>query len=124
MLRNSQQLLEKALDLQEWSNNAYRSSSYALSAAKSALYFDKEAKNQNEIQRELDDDVLRLFEKIKSALDEVITAVQKILELTDSCNGLNVQFSTSLEGKTILLHKMSIILPDEICSFIIESRNG
>lgn len=120
MLKNSQQLLEKALDLQEWSNNAYRSASYALSAAKSALNFDREADKQNGIQHETNDETLRLFEKIKTALDEIVNAVQKIVELTDSCNGLNVQFSTSLEGKTILLHKISAILPDEIRSFIVE----
>lgn len=120
MLTHSQQLLKKALDLQEWSNNAYRSASYALSAAKSALNFDREAEKQNEIQHDTNSDTLRLFEKIKSALDEIVTAVQKIVELTDSCNGLNVQFSTSLEGKSTILHKLSTILPDEIRSFIIE----
>ena len=120
MLKNSPQLLEKALDLQEWSNNAYRSASYALSAAKSALNFDKEADKQNEIQHETNDETLRLFEKIKSSLNEIVNAVQKIVELTDSCNGLNVQFSTSLEGKTTLLHKISAILPDEVRAFIVE----
>lgn len=120
MLKKSKQLLEKALDLQEWSNNAYRSASYALSAAKSALNFDKDADKQNGVQHETNDETLRLFERIKTALDEIVNAVQKIVELTDSCNGLNVQFSTSLEGKTTLLHKISTILPDEIRSFIVE----
>lgn len=120
MLKNSQQLLEKAFDLQEWSNNAYRSASYALSAAKSALNFDKEADKQNEIQHETNDDTLRLYEKIRSALDEIVHAVQTIVELTDCCNGLNAQFSTSLEGKTTLLHKISSILPDEVRAFKVE----
>ena len=120
MQDNSQQLLEKALDLQEWSNNAYHSASYALSAARSALDFDTQADKQNEIQHETNVDTLRLFDKIKSSLDEIVHAVQKIIELTDSCNSLNVQFSTNLEGKTTLLQKISTILPDEFRAFKVE----
>lgn len=120
MFQNSQHLLERSKDLKEWSDNAYRSASYALSAAKSALNFDTEAEKQNGFQRETNDETLRLFEKIKSSVDEIVISVQKIIELTDSCNALNVQYSTSLDGKSALLHKLSAVLPDEIRSFKVD----
>lgn len=120
MFQNSQHILERSKDLKEWSDNAYRSASYALSAAKSALNFDTEAEKQNGFQRETNDETLRLFEKITSAVDEIVISVQKIIELTDSCNALNVQYSTSLDGKSVLLHKLSAVLPDEIRSFKVD----
>lgn len=117
MINNSQQLVVKAKDLKEWSDNAYKSASYARSAAKSALNMDEEAERQNHRQKEIDEDTLRLYDKIKSSLDEVMNAVRKVVELIDSCNARDVDYRSSLDGKKTLLHKLASVVPDEIQPF-------
>ncbi|MGN1220951.1 MAG: hypothetical protein ACI4TU_08430 [Candidatus Cryptobacteroides sp.] len=117
MLKESKQLLEKAHDLQEWSNNANKSALYAIHSAESALKTDKKAEEQNDIQHEINDDNLKLLDKVDSALEETEAAVSKVLELTESCNGQNIQFLIKLEGKATVLNKLSTIVPDDIQAF-------
>lgn len=120
MLKNSQSVVERAKDLKEWSDNSYKSASHAVSAAKSALNLDAEAVKQNGFQNEVNEETLRLYEKIKSSLDEAVTAVQKVVGLIDSCNAMDVNYRSSLNGKKMLLHKLGSILPDEIQSLTIK----
>lgn len=114
MLNNSQHLLERTKDLKEWSDNAYKSSAYAVSAAKSALNLDEEAEKQNSFQKEYNEDTVRVYERIKTSVEEVVNAVQKIVEITDSCNAMNVDYRTRLDGKKTLLQKFAKIVPDDI----------
>lgn len=116
MVKDSQRLLEKAKDLKDWSDNAYKSSANAVSAAKSALNLDEDAKKQNSFQKENNDDTVRIYEKIKTSQGEVVNAVQKIVNITDSCNVMIVDYKASLDGKRALLHKFITIVPDDIQS--------
>lgn len=117
MQKRAQKCLDKSLDLKEWANNAVRSATYAMSAIESAQRYDNDAVCLNGKQKEINENVIREFERLKNTLDNLMGVVQNIKEQTSICNTINVHFLNSLDIKKTLLHRLTAISPDSIDPF-------
>ena len=109
--------LEKSLDLKEWANNAERSATYANSAIGSAQRYSNDSKSLNEKQKDLNENIIREFHKLKSTLEDLVNVVHNIKERTSACNTINVQFMNTLDIKGTLLHRLTAINPENIEPF-------
>lgn len=117
MQRRAQKCLDKSLDLKEWANNAEKSATYAMSAIESAQRYDNDAVCLNGKQKEINESVIREFDKLKNTLENLMSAVQNIKDQTSTCNTINVRFLNSLDIKRTLLHRLAAISPNNIAPF-------
>lgn len=114
MCQESQVLLEKSRKLLDLSNSSYRNANDAVSSALSALEFDRQAEKDNSQQKEHNTESSLCYDKIKTALNGVYTAVNIIMDTSDSCERLNALMRSDLESKLSLLYRFSRLQPDKI----------
>lgn len=114
MYQESQLLLEKSRELLDLSNSSYRNANDAISSAISALEFDRLAEKDNNEQKDYNTESLLCNDKIKTSLSGVYTAVDTIMDTSDSCERLNALMRSDLESKSSLLYRFSRLQPDQI----------
>ena len=110
----SENLLQRSVELLDMGKAAHRNASDAISAAQSALELDKKAQKHNNEQDELNDASRRSNDKVYVAMGNVHSAFNKILDYSESCEKFNVLMMSDLEAKSNLLYRFAKIQPDEI----------